>query len=361
MEYRSLGRSGVAVSSIALGTMDFGILTPEKDAFAVLDAFVDGGGNLVDTSNVYGGGSVEELLGRWFAARPAELTDKVVLTTKGRFSPDPDINAVGNSRRGLRRSLDGSLKRLGRDHVDLYQLHAWDPITPVEESLRFLDDQIRAGKISYVGLSNMTGWQLQLFLSTAQAMGVSVPVTVQQQYSLLSRESEWEVLPAARHNDVGVLPWSPLAGGFLSGKYQRGAAPADDTRAGSGNPIYAWASADYAASDRNWNVIDAVVRIAQEIDATPGQVALSWLADRPGVVAPITSARTPERILDNIAASDLHLPAKATKTLDDLSAPQSGDYPYGPFGTAQRSRQLRTRDDLIDLVNSGGDHPTGTA
>jgi aryl-alcohol dehydrogenase (NADP+) len=165
-------------------------------------------------------------MGRWFASRPAEVTDRVVLATKGRFSTEPDINAIGSSRRALGRALDASLRRLQRDSVDLYQLHAWDPITPVEETLSFLDGAVRAGKVRYVVLSNFTGWQLQLMISTARQMGVQVPVTLQQQYSLLSRESEWEVVPVAAHNGIGLLLWSPLAGGFLAGKYQRGGTPA---------------------------------------------------------------------------------------------------------------------------------------
>ena len=236
MQYRTLGRTGIAVSTIVLGTMDFGSLTPEEDAHAVLDAFLDAGGNLVDTSNVYNGGLVEEIIGRWFASRPGEVTDRVVLATRGRFSPDTDVNAIGSRAAGLRRSLDGSLRRLGRDHVDLYQIHAWDPITPVEETLTFLDDAVRSGKVNYIGLSNFTGWQLQLMMSTAHALRLQLPVTIQQQYSLLSRESEWEVVPAAMHNNVGILPWSPLAGGFLAGKYERGAAPGNNTRAGVRQP-----------------------------------------------------------------------------------------------------------------------------
>jgi aryl-alcohol dehydrogenase-like predicted oxidoreductase len=183
MEYRTLGATGTAVSTIALGTMDFGSLTAEKEAHAILDAFLEAGGNLIDTSNVYNDGLVEEILGRWFADRPKDLTERVVLATKGRFSHAADVNAAGLSRRSLTRALDGSLRRLGRDRVDLYQLHAWDPITLIEEALSFLDDTVHAGKVSYVGLSNFTGWQLQLTLSTAQRMGVTLPVTLQQQYA----------------------------------------------------------------------------------------------------------------------------------------------------------------------------------
>ncbi len=158
------------------------------------------------------------------------------MTTKARAATDPDdVNGQGLARRHLRRCLHDSLRRLGRDSVDLYQLHGWDGITPVEEALSFLDDAVHAGEINYIGLSNFTGWQLQLMLSTAEAMGVQVPVTLQVQYNLLSRDSDFEILPAARYNDIGILSWSPLAGGLLSGKYTRGAGPAGNTRAGSGN------------------------------------------------------------------------------------------------------------------------------
>ena len=359
MQYRTLGKTGIAVSTIALGTMDFGSRAVEEDAHAIIDAYVDAGGNLLDTANVYSGGVAEEIIGRWFASRPSEVTDRVVLATKGRNSRDPDVNAAGSSRRGLRRSLDGSLRRLGRDHVDLYQLHAWDPITPVEETLTFLDDAVRSGKVNYIGLSNFTGWQLQLMMSTARGLGLHLPVTLQQQYSLLSRESEWEIVPAALHNNVGILPWSPLAGGFLAGRYERGAAPSENTRAGSDNPLYQWVSEEYANSDRNWSTINAVVRIARETGATPAQVALRWLADQPGVVAPIVGARSVEQLKGNLGTVDLRLDEDAIDALSRVSAPSAGGYPYGAFGNGQRSRSLDGGNALMDVVAGGSDAPTG--
>lgn len=361
MEYRTLGNTGIAVSRIALGTMYFGSETSEEDAFKVIDAFLDAGGNLIDTSNVYVGGLTEEIIGRWFASRPAEVTERVVLATKGRFSADPDINAIGSSRRALGRSLDRSLRRLQRDSVDLYQLHAWDPITPVEETLSFLDSAVRAGKVRYVGLSNFTGWQLQLMVSTARQMGVQIPVTLQQQYSLLSRESEWEVVPAALHNGIGLLPWSPLAGGFLTGKYQRGGTPAADTRAGSEKPLYQWVSAEYAASDRNWDTIDTVIRVAREIGVAPAQVAIAWLADKSAVTAPIIGACTVKQLEDNLGAAELHLDADSTAALDAVSEPQPGGYPYGAFGSGQRSRSLDGTAAEQVLVGQGSDAPLGHA
>lgn len=360
MQYRTLGTSGLAVSKLAFGTMNFGTQNTEEESFALLDAFIEAGGTMVDTSDVYGAGLSEQIIGRWFAARPREITDRVVLATKGRFTTGPDVNDLGLSRRHLHRALDASLRRLGVETVDLYQLHGWDAHTPVEETLSFLDDAVRAGKIHYTGLSNFTGWQLQLTVSTAKAMGVHVPLTLQQQYSLLSRESEYEMVPAALHNTIGLLPWSPLAGGFLTGKYRRGATPAPDTRAGSANELYQWVSAEYASTDRNWAIIDEVVRIAEETGATPAQTALSWIADRPGVVAPVFGARTLEQLHDGLGAVALTLDAEATAALDKVSTPTPGGYPYGAFGTSQRDRRLQGGAQALgDLIGNGSDHPTG--
>jgi len=360
---RKLGNTGISVSKIALGTMYFGSETPEADAFAILDAYVEAGGNLVDTADVYVGGVSEQIVGRWFSQRPRDVTDQVILASKGRFGPNQDPNAVGLSRRHLHRALNASLSRLGLETIDLYQLHASDIHTPVEETLSFLDEAVKAGKIHYIGLSNFTGWQLQLIVSTAKAMGLQVPVTLQPQYSLLSREIEWEIIPAALHNGIGLLPWSPLAGGFLSGKYQRGAAAPANSRAGSEKPIYQWISEEYANSDRNWATIDAVVQIAKEIGATPAQVALSWIADRPSVVAPIVGARTVEHLRGNLGAAELTLDKEATAALDRVSAPQSGGYPYGTFGAGQRSRWMN--DDgtppFQQAYTAGSRNPTGRA
>jgi aryl-alcohol dehydrogenase-like predicted oxidoreductase len=363
MQYRKLGHSGTAVSKLALGTMNFGSQTPEDDAFAIMDVYVEVGGNLIDTANVYNGGLAEEIVGRWFNSRPADMTDRVVLTTKGRAGDDSiDPNAVGLSRRTLQRALDASLRRMKVDHVDLYQLHASDMKTPMEETLAFLDDAVRAGKMHYVGISNFTGWELQRFVSTAREMGAPVPVTLQPQYSLLSRESEYEIVPAAIHNGLGLLPWSPLAGGFLSGKYRRGVKPASDTRAGSDSPLYQWVSEEYANIDQNWTVIDAVVKIAADIGATPSQVALSWIADRPGVTAPIFGARTLAQLKDSIAGAQLALDETATAALEVVSRPRPGGYPYGAFGQGQRNRNLHDGVPAPGLpVWGGSEHPTGRA
>ncbi|MCU1513963.1 MAG: putative oxidoreductase, aldo/keto reductase family [Microbacteriaceae bacterium] len=347
MKYRTLPGTGISVSNLALGTMGFGTETEQDDAFAILDRFIEANGNLVDTSNVYGGGASEELIGRWFASRPADVTERVVLATKARFGTGPDTNENGSSRRNLSRALDASLRRLGRDKVDLYQLHGWDPLTPIEETLSFLDDAVHSGKVNYIGLSNFTGWQMQLVLSTAKAMGLQLPVTLQPQYSLVSREIEFEIVPAALHNGIGLLPWSPLAGGFLSGKYQREQKASRDTRAGSGNAMNEHIFGELGAKDQNWAILAAVREVAAKQDASPAQVALSWIANRPGVTAPIIGARTLDQLEKNLVAGDLILDEDATIRLDKVSAPTPNDYPYGPFGEKQRGRYVDSSDQAI--------------
>lgn len=347
MKYRTLGRSGLSVANLILGTMGLGTETDEKEAFAILDAYMEAGGNTFDTADVYGGGASEALIGRWRASRPAEVTDRVVIATKARFGTGPDVNDVGTSRRHLARSLDTSLRRMGVEAVDLYQMHGWDPITPVEETISFLGAAVQAGKIHYIGLSNFTGWQLQLFVSTAAAMGVPVPVTLQQQYSLIYRESEYEVIPAALHNDVGLLPWSPLAAGFLSGKYVRHASSDDQRRLSGDNPMVKHQAKQLHDDDQKWAVLDAVRDVAQQLGATPSQVALSWAIAQPSVTAPVIGARTLAQLHDNLGAADLVLPEAALQVLSAVSTPHPEDYPYGRFGVLQRARYIDSSDQAL--------------
>ncbi len=263
MRYRLLGKSGCAVSELCLGTMTFGAETDEAGSHAQLDLFVEAGGTLVDTADVYSAGVSEEIIGRWLADRPADVTESVVLATKGRFATDSRPNGNGLSARHLTRALDASLGRLGVDTVDLYQVHAFDPHTPMEETLRTLDGFVRAGKIRYYGLSNFTGWQLTKAVLTARALGLREPVTLQPQYSLIVREIEWEVVPAALDAGMGLLPWSPLGGGWLSGKYTRDQRPTGETRLGE-DPGRGMEAYDRRGSDRTWRIIDAVERIATD-------------------------------------------------------------------------------------------------
>ncbi|GAA2468874.1 aldo/keto reductase [Winogradskya humida] len=339
MEYRTLGNSGCAVSTLCLGTMTFGAESSEEVAHAQLDRFLEAGGTLVDIADVYAGGESERIVGRWFADRPRDLTDRVVLATKGRFPLADEPNARGLSARHLTRALDDSLARLGLDSIDLYQAHSWDPVTPIEETLRTLDGFVRSGKIRYYGFSNFTGWQLTKAVHVARQLGIAGPVTLQPQYSLLVREIEWEIVPAAVDAGLGLLPWSPLGGGWLSGKYRRDQRPVGATRLGE-DPERGMEAWDRRGTERAWTVIDAVQQVAEGRGVSMAEVALAWVSDRPGVTSTILGARTVEQLDANLKAATLHLNPAETATLDAASDPQAPDYPYGLLGLDQRSRTL---------------------
>src|ERR1022692_4364208 len=339
MEYRLLGRSGCAVSAFALGTLTFGNETDEAGSFAQLDRFTEVGGTLIDTADVYADHRSEEIIGRWLAQRP-DASKTVVLATKGRFPTDDDPNGHGLSRRHLGAALDASLRRLGVATIDLYQVHAWDPLTPLEETLRFLDDATQAGKIHYIGLSNFTGWQLQKAVDVADARGLARPVTLQPQYNLLARAVEWEIVPACQSEGLGLLPWSPLASGWLTGKYRRDESPAGGTRvaenADQGMKI--WNQRGHL--DRTWQVLEAVRKVADGHGVSMAQVSIAWLAARPAVASVILGARNMEQLADNLAAADVRLSPEETQLLDVTSDPRPPDYPYGEPGQTQRSRRI---------------------
>lgn len=339
MEYRLLGRSGCAVSAFALGTLTFGNETDEAGSFAQLDRFTEIGGTLIDTADVYADHRSEEIIGRWLAQRP-DASKTVVLATKGRFPTDDGPNGHGLSRRHLAAALDASLRRLGVATIDLYQVHAWDPLTPLEETLRFLDDATRAGKIHYIGLSNFTGWQLQKAVDVADARGLARPVTLQPQYNLLARAVEWEIVPACQSEGLGLLPWSPLASGWLTGKYRRDESPAGETRvaenADQGMKI--WNQRGHL--DRTWQVLEAVRKVADGHGVSMAQVSIAWLAARPAVASVILGARNMEQLEDNLAAADVRLSPEETQLLDLTSDPGAPDYPYGEPGQTQRSRRI---------------------
>lgn len=338
MEYRLLGASGLAVSRLCLGTMTFGAETDRDGSFAQLDAFVEAGGTFVDTADVYSRGVSEEIIGAWLHARPG-MTERIVIATKGRFPMGTGRNDAGLSRVHLRRALDASLARLGVDHVDLYQLHAWDPLTPLEETLRFIDDAVSAGKVGYFGLSNFLGWQLTAVVERARAAGLTAPISLQPQYNLLTRHIELEVIPACATYGLGLMPWGPLAGGWLSGKYSRDAAPSGSTRLGE-NPARGMEAYDRRNTAHNWAVLDVLREVADGAGLTMAQVALAWLADRPAVTSPIIGARTTGQLAGSLTAADLHLDPAATARLDQVSSLVLPDYPYGSLGIEQRSRSI---------------------
>ncbi|MFC7621746.1 aldo/keto reductase [Microlunatus sp. GCM10028923] len=340
MEYRTLGGTGTVVSTLCLGTMTFGRESDEAVSHAQLDRFVEQGGNFIDTANVYGRGVSEEIIGRWLADRGSAVRDQLVIATKGRFPMGDGKNDLGLSRTNLSRALDASLKRLQVDRIDLYQAHAWDALTPIEETLRFYDDAVRAGKINYVGVSNFTGWQLQKATMVAEFRGLPKIVTLQPQYNLLQRSIELELTEVCENENIGILPWSPLAGGWLTGKYRRDTTPTGASRLGEDPSRGMEAYARRNAEERTWRVIGAVEQIAKDRGVSLAQVALAWLNDRPAVTSVILGARTLEQLDDNLGAAGLHLSDEETTLLTEASQPIVDDYPYGLPGINQRHRAL---------------------
>lgn len=320
MQERALGRSGLRVSRLALGTMTWGQDTDEDDAAAQLTTFRDAGGTLLDTADVYAGGASEEVIGRLLA--DVVPRDEIVVATKAYGRTGPGAMGRGSSRGHLLAALDASLRRLRTDHVDLWQLHAWDESTPLEETLAALDAAVASGRARYVGVSNFCGWQTAAAAAWQQAWPGRTPlVSNQVEYSLLQRGVEREVTGAAAYGDVGLLPWSPLGRGVLTGKYRHG--PPSDSRGASahfGEFVEPYLTDDAA------RVVEAVVTAADGLGTSPLGVALAWVRDRPGVVAPIVGARTVGQLAGSLAAEDVVLPAEIRVALDDVSAPSTG-YP----------------------------------
>ncbi|MGW0469083.1 aldo/keto reductase [Streptomyces sp. NPDC003027] len=316
MEQRHLGRTGLRVSRIGLGTLTWGRDTDEHDAADQLKAFWEAGGTLVDTADVYGGGEAEHLLGQ-LVERLVPRRD-LVISTKAGSVPDPDRRTDG-SRGHLLAALDASLERLGTDHVDLWQLHAFDPHTPLEESLQALDIAVSSGRARYVGVANFCGWQLAKAgtwqLGAASGSRTRLAAT-QMEYSLLQRGVEREVLPAALDLGIGLLPSSPLGRGVLTGKYRHGTPT--DSRGGSETMApFVEPYLDEAAG----RIVDAVATAADGLAVTPLQVALAWVRDRPGVVAPIVGARNARQLTAALSVETLSLPDEIRRALDDVSAP----------------------------------------
>jgi aryl-alcohol dehydrogenase (NADP+) len=339
MRYRTLGNSGTVVSVQALGTMTFGGEADEETSGAILEAYIEAGGNFLDTADVYTKGVSEEIIGRWLASHATDAS-QLVIATKGRFPMGPGPNDYGASRRHLRDALDKSLARLGVDFVDLYQVHAFDALTPLEETLRFLDDAVSAGKIGAYGFSNFTGWQLTKAAWIAKVHGWAPPVTLQPQYSLLVRGIELEIVPAALDQAIGLLPWSPLAGGWLSGKYQRDSVPTGASRLGDDPNRGMEAYGPRNEDEHTWRVLDAVREVADAAGTTMAAVALAWLDAQPAVTSTILGARTVEQLQQNLAAADLVLEPDALARLTDASTPRTEVYPYGPQAVQQRHRAL---------------------
>jgi len=305
--------------------MTFGMETDEPAAHAILDRFVDAGGTFIDTADVYSAGVSEEIIGRWLQRRGRH--DDLVIATKARF-PVGDGAPSGLSRRYLRRAVEENLRRLGVERIDLHQAHCWDPHTPIEETLDTYDDLVREGKIDNVGVSNFAGWQLQRTMLLGRERPRALPVTLQPQYSLLQRGIEWEVAPVCAQEHLGILPWSPLGGGWLAGKYRRGERPTGATRLGE-DPSRGQEAWDRRGTDRTWAVLDVVREIAEARGKTMSQVAINWVNHRPNVVAAILGVRTAEQLEDNLGAVGWELDAAERARLDEVSEPPLPEYPYG--------------------------------
>lgn len=339
MEYRKLGNSGTIVTSFCLGTMTFGAEADEATSHQIMDDYAKAGGNFIDTADVYSLGVSEEIVGRWLKARPTEAAQMVV-ATKARFPMGAGPNDIGLSRKHLNRALDDSLRRLGVEQIDLYQMHAWDALPPIEETLRFLDDAVSAGKIAYYGFSNYLGWQVTKAAHVARANHWATPVTLQPQYNLLARDIEHEIVPACLDVGMGLLPWSPLGGGWLAGKYKRDVMPTGATRLGE-NPNRGMESfGPRNAEERTWKIIDAVAEIARERGVSSAQVALAWVEAQPAVTSVILGARTRDQLADNLGAGKVKLDGEEMDKLNRVSAPEMSDYPYGERGVNQRFRKI---------------------
>lgn len=340
MEYRYLGRAGLQVSTLSLGTMTFGgrgqfALTGTVDlghARRMVATSLDAGVNLIDTADVYSEGLSEEIVGEVLAGLDGAVRNRVLVATKARFTMGPGPNDAGLSRHHLIRACEASLRRLGTDHIDLYQVHQWDGRTRVEETLSALDDLVRSGKVRYVGCSNFSAWHVMKSLAVSARDHLAPYVSQQIHYSLQTRDAERELLPMAIDQGLGVLVWSPLAGGLLSGKYRRGVQPAEGAR-----HLSDWNEPPVPDPDQLYDIVDALVKIGDAHGVSAAQVALAWLLTRPAVSSVIIGARTQDQLEDNLAAASLELSGDEVDRLERVSRPHLA-YPYWHQMTAASER-----------------------
>ncbi|WP_119071009.1 aldo/keto reductase [Aggregatilinea lenta] len=315
MEYRYMGRTGLKVSELCLGTQTFGWGADETTAHRMASQFLDAGGNFFDTSNIYNEGQSETILGSWLKNQDRS---QVVIASKVFFPAGSGPNDTGLTRKHIFHQVDASLRRLQTDYIDIYQTHCWDASTPLEETLRALNDLVTMGKIRYIGASNYTPSQLMRSLMLSEKHNWARMDCLQPEYSLLVRSPEWELLPLCQEQGVGVIAWSPLAGGWLTGKYKRNQPPPSDSRAGRADR---WDDLpEQRETDQCWEIVDTLVAIAEARRKSPAQVALNWVLNKPGVTAPIFGARTPEQLEQNLGCAGWSLSADEVAQLDAASA-----------------------------------------
>ena len=337
-EYVTLGRSGLRVSPLALGTMTFGNDrwgSDDAEARRIFDRYVEQGGNFVDVADVYAEGNSEEVLGGFIA--DAQLHDRLVIATKFTFNPqEGNPNSGGNGRKNIYRALEGSLRRLKVEYVDLYWMHVWDTITPVDEVVGTLTDLVREGKVRYYGFSDVPAWYAARALTLAELYGMERPIALQLEYSLVERNIEREHIPAARELGMGICPWSPLAGGFLTGKYtKRGPTSSQGSRLDvlkeSNNPVLD------KFNERNWKIFESLQEVAKTVGRSSAEVALNWVATQPGVTSTIIGATRLQQLESNLAAIDFTIPAELRKKLGDVSSLEAA-HPYMFFEEVLQDR-----------------------
>lgn len=336
-DYTTLGRSGLKVSPVCLGTMtfgeDWGWGSKEETAQQIFDRYIELGGNFIDTADGYTNGTSEEMCGKFI--NKAKLRDKVVLATKFTFSGQPgNPNAGGNGRKNIYRALEGSLKRLGTDYIDLYWMHAWDKVTPVEEVLRTLNDLVREGKIRHIGLSDVPAWYLAKWQTISELRLLEPVAALQLEYSLVERTIEREHVPAAKEFGVGICPWSPIAGGFLSGKYKPEGNGSNEGRLDvtkhSDNPVFS------KFTPKNWAILEELLKVAKEVGHSPAEVALAWVYTQPGVTSTIIGATKLNQLDANLSALSITLPPDAVQRLNAVSNLELA-HPYVFFGDVLQS------------------------
>jgi len=332
MDKRFLGRTGLQVSELCLGTMTFGSETDESTAHRIMDEFVAAGGTMIDTADTYAAGVSEEVVGSWLQQQNG---DDLVIATKVYGEAGPGLPVRGAGRKHILAGVEDSLRRLRTDFIDLYQIHVFDDATPLEETLSTLDTLVTSGKVRFVGASNLTGWQLQKAIDLSRQHGWEPYVCLQPLYNLLDRDAELDLIPVCVNEGAGVIAWSPLAGGWLSGKYSK---DADGPPAGSRSNQADWDAHD---NDRTWRVLDAVRAVADEVGRTPAQVALRWIMQRPGLTAPIIGARTPEQLTDNLGATGWTLSDDQMARLTE-SADRPLPYPHNILRLPQFVRRAQS-------------------